>query len=429
MSWIKGTSSDYIDLSNDVLAAVTATSADSVDSIAAGGSGYVVGDLITLTGGTFTTATVLEVTSVSGGAVTGARIDNAGIYSVAPGDPVAQGSTDGSGTGATFNMTYSSNGWTQDRDQTWSGSDREVIIHGSGGGGDTIYVGWRTYNVSASGLYNWELSGMTGYNSALDIKQQAGASPGDHESGVTVDTRGAYLTLQNSSMNWWLSVTPFRIILVVKVGSSYFPAYLGFINRFATSTEYPYPLLVAGCTSEYDSVHNQSEEMSTLTDPWAGASVDYGPMWLIDTAGTWRGFANAIISGSSLNPANAKFVTLPCGKIADGTSAETKDKFTPYSITYSFAQIINQSALTAPNANLNPTPGSGDDYYVMFPTTLVHSDTINDQQVYGEIDDVFWLSVRGGVVAEDRVIQGDVYRVFPNCNRSQHWGYLAIKEG
>jgi hypothetical protein len=80
--------------------------ATSVDTVAAGGSGYTVGDTITLAGGTFATATVLEVTTVSTGAVTAAIIVNPGRYSVAPADPVAQGSTSGGGTGATFNMTY-----------------------------------------------------------------------------------------------------------------------------------------------------------------------------------------------------------------------------------------------------------------------------------------------------------------------------------
>jgi lysophospholipase L1-like esterase len=81
-----------------------------VNSVTAGGSGYVVGDTITLTGGTFTVAGILRVGSVSGGAVTAATIIRGGVYSVNPSNAVAQGSTSGVGTGATFNLTFNQRG-------------------------------------------------------------------------------------------------------------------------------------------------------------------------------------------------------------------------------------------------------------------------------------------------------------------------------
>src|SRR5260370_26735206 len=76
--------------------------------IQASGANYALNDTITLTGGTFTTATVLKVTALSGTAVTGCVITTPGTYTVAPSPvaPVAQGSSSGSGTGATFNMVY-----------------------------------------------------------------------------------------------------------------------------------------------------------------------------------------------------------------------------------------------------------------------------------------------------------------------------------
>ena len=72
------------------------------------GTGYVVNDTITLTGGTFTTATVLKVTAVSAGAITGSVIVTPGTYSVAPSSVavVAQGSTSGVGINATFDVVY-----------------------------------------------------------------------------------------------------------------------------------------------------------------------------------------------------------------------------------------------------------------------------------------------------------------------------------
>lgn len=82
------------------------SAASAISSINAAGSGYAVGDTITLAGGTARYQTQITVTAVnSSGGVTSASIGLAGLYTTAPSNPVAQGSTTGSGTGATFNLT------------------------------------------------------------------------------------------------------------------------------------------------------------------------------------------------------------------------------------------------------------------------------------------------------------------------------------
>jgi len=71
-----------------------------------GGTGYDVGDLLTVSGGaTFESATpaVLRVVSESGGVITGAIVLEAGEYTTLPSNPVAV--TGGSGSGATFDLT------------------------------------------------------------------------------------------------------------------------------------------------------------------------------------------------------------------------------------------------------------------------------------------------------------------------------------
>ena len=74
--------------------------------IESGGSAYTVNDVLTVQGGTFTTAAQLTVTSIDGGgAVTGVSITNPGSYSVNPTNPVSV--TGGTGTGATFRLTLS----------------------------------------------------------------------------------------------------------------------------------------------------------------------------------------------------------------------------------------------------------------------------------------------------------------------------------
>lgn len=86
----------------------TPRQATDITAIIAGGTGYAANDTVTLTGGTFTTATVitvLTVTAITGAPLT-AAITTPGVYTVAPTNPVSQGSSSGSGSGTTWTMVY-----------------------------------------------------------------------------------------------------------------------------------------------------------------------------------------------------------------------------------------------------------------------------------------------------------------------------------
>jgi len=74
-------------------------------AIQAAGSGYVIGDTITLTGGSGTQA-ILVVNNVSAGLITEVSFRTLGSYSSVPSNPIAQGSTSGVGTGGGFNLTW-----------------------------------------------------------------------------------------------------------------------------------------------------------------------------------------------------------------------------------------------------------------------------------------------------------------------------------
>jgi hypothetical protein len=100
-------------------------------AVAAGGSGYAVGDTITLTSGPTGAApigapAILQVATAPGGVISTVAVVNqingessplGGSYFTIQSNPVAQGSTSGVGTGATFNLTQQS---TQ--------SDQRVIL-------------------------------------------------------------------------------------------------------------------------------------------------------------------------------------------------------------------------------------------------------------------------------------------------------------
>ena len=75
-------------------------------TVASGGSGYVVGNSVTIAGGTGVVPATLYVSSIgAGGSITGISVSRPGVYSTNPTNPVSQASTTGSGTGATFTVT------------------------------------------------------------------------------------------------------------------------------------------------------------------------------------------------------------------------------------------------------------------------------------------------------------------------------------
>lgn len=75
-------------------------------AVVSGGTGYAVNDVLTVVGGTFTVAAQVKVTAVSAGVITAVSIQTAGAYTVQPSNPVATTVGGGTGTGATFNLTF-----------------------------------------------------------------------------------------------------------------------------------------------------------------------------------------------------------------------------------------------------------------------------------------------------------------------------------
>ena len=110
-------------------------------AIAAGGSGYSVGNTITVTGGA-----VLTVASVSSGAVTAVTVTTPGTYAAVPTGPVAQTATNGSGTGATFNLTFA------------TGLTLAAMYTGTLGNGLTYTIGAGSNSTTAAPTYRITLA-------------------------------------------------------------------------------------------------------------------------------------------------------------------------------------------------------------------------------------------------------------------------------
>lgn len=82
---------------------LSANSTVSAAAVSAGGTGYALNDILTVSGGTYVSQTTLQVTGISGSTITAVTVLQAGSYSVLPTNPVSV--TGGSGSSALFVLT------------------------------------------------------------------------------------------------------------------------------------------------------------------------------------------------------------------------------------------------------------------------------------------------------------------------------------
>ena len=112
MTWQTGTADDHIDVLNAIRDVAVNRHVDSV-AINNAGSGYVVGDILTVVGGAGPYTATLEVVAVGGGGdIASIRIKTGGAYTSDPTPLTANVVTGGTGTAATMDITVDDTGWT-----------------------------------------------------------------------------------------------------------------------------------------------------------------------------------------------------------------------------------------------------------------------------------------------------------------------------
>lgn len=427
---IQGTATSYIDLAQ-VISATVLNNGVSAVAIVGGGTGYTVGDILTVSGGTSVGpgAATLEVTSVSSGVIDGIKVKMAGAYSTDPTNAVSV--TGGTGNDdATFNLTMTGYGWTVERDTTHSGSDREIILNGNGAGSDEIFVGIRTYNDTS--VFNWELAGFTGYTSALAWENQPGISPGrEDQSDVTGGAFVALATTASQSLEYWIQIDSYAIAGVVRNGTSYQSFYMGWLNPFGTASEFTYPLCIAGNTSDVTQAFNDTDIFNSgISDPINHSDAGgAGPMLYRNGAGQWQTYMNGFASRTI----QTNRVTFPTGNGPTGSPGTILEQDLTFQNDYLFSggssgDIIPQSANPGvATYTLAQTPDSGGDQSSLWPITLVNWEDGTGLQ--GELRGVYWVHNDGGIVAEDDFrISGVDYRVFQAGTRTNNWAFWALRE-
>ena len=181
----------------------------------AAGTGYNVGDTITLAGGTCTTAPIAVVTALTGGAGTGVAnfwVSNPGTCSIPPIGTLAQASSSGGGTGATVALSWGP--YTPSATSALlgfgggnyyaGGTGSEAAGYANLTGAEVTYVGVRAGS-GATGSFNSAFGFEAGknssgsYNTYLGV--QAGQSAGAGTAQVFVGREaGLNITASNTTM-------------------------------------------------------------------------------------------------------------------------------------------------------------------------------------------------------------------------------------
>jgi len=319
-------------------------------------------------------------------------------------------------------------------------SEYEIIFRGTGASSpeNPFYFGIKTYSDTPSGYWNWELAGFTGF---VDGSPEGSVTFANQPGVIGLANVRAYIPLQNSSMTYWFFANDRRVIMVVKTGTSYQFMYAGFLNPYATDTEYPYPLCIAGSTSnslqkfnenslEYSSVPHPGGPNSTLLSTF---TTILAPIWIYWLDGTWKPCKHYYSSGGSeVNLFNTVHI-YPMGPGTVTNIAVEDQHVNSSSYTFNSLFRANQAGGT-PTARLSATPSGTFGLLPMFPLAFyLHRTTGAESNFIGELDSCFFVPGTSGVASEDTILDQNVspqeqFIIFQNVHRTDDWMYYAVKD-
>lgn len=450
-------------------------------TISAGGTGYAVGDILEVQGGSARCNAKFQVDTVSSGAVTAVSVfEDGGAYSSTPSNPVATvgvgpstfaggddctltvtfgtlvgttglSVTGGTGSGATVDITLAQTGWavddrnTNDRSHNSITNEKEVVLVGDAAGRtNKPYIAFSTLT-RTSGVddrYIVALHGMIAHNSSLALSAQPGmlGDPGTWSTG-----RPYLLCNENQvqEMDFWLTANDYRVGGVININPGaaqtddgvYMPFYLGFMDSFATETEDPYPMLISGCAQATNiDPASSAQQISGMPEVGAPSGSASGTRFYRSEDSTWVVVKNCdgFVTGEEENV---------LGPMAELTLLDTSGD--PNYITafgpLSFYTGIGSVTRGSPTRRLRMIPGSTPTHFPLPLTVLSRpgGTTLNEtlDSPRGQAAGFFWVyntDAAGATIndfSEDIIDDGtDRYFVFHNHVHTQLYQYLCIKE-
>lgn len=350
-------------------------------AINGGGTGYAVDDVLTVSGGTYTTQTTLTVTSVSGGVIDGIEITEPGQYSVIPSNPVSV--TGGTGSGATFNMTY----------DFITTLDMTLSLQAPGNGASArMYLNIATVHDEGDAFYSWEIYGATGYDSG----EAYGSMPG--AGGPT------YFNLWQNTISYWFYANDRRVIVVAKCSTNYMSMYGGFLLPFALPTEYPFPHCIIASYPEIEAPDLNNARNSMIADPGANGAAWYRRR----TTENWVEIENQNSSSGSIAPSTGQRPFIwphKTGRTQGSGTGTNPNYWGPDGFHTMKLNALNESVLMQ-----------------------CHVIDLDDLTIVGALEGVFSTTGFNRTTEQVITIGARTFRLFQRAFRNQPGDFFAVEE-
>lgn len=321
------------------------------------------------------------------------------------------------------------NGWTAVRDvatYAWNSltDELEIVLRGAAGTVTLPHIGMRTYT-QAGPKPGILLAGFSGHPSTGTA---FGSLPNASPTTAPSNTAGTYIPVPAGGVTYWLSVTPRRIVGVVRTGSIYLSFYAGLLNPYETELESAFPFFLGSSCAIANQTPDTSINTTGIVEAASPSGVSGPCFWFRSSDATWREAKNSEAGAESsvdvLYPLGRPSLLFGDAKLIVAESA------------ISFWNGIGNNTRASATRKLLPSPDSGGNISLPVPVTLISTPTGlggADDKIIGELDGVYWISGSkadgSSVVAEETfTIDGQQYRIFPNGGQTAEYLFFALAE-
>ena len=245
---------------------------------------------------------------------------------------------------------------------------------------EEIYTGIRLYENTGLDYFNWKLQGAIGYDDTATFDDQP------------INNGNSFLTLYDQPLQYWLCANGQRAVMVVKVSTVYVLLYLGKYLPYGTPAQVPYPLIVAGNTSDY-------------TNRWSETTTDMGNVTRCIT-----------ISGSSVMDSSNNWKLFATDDLAMTAGSEVH------------LMPNNSKSISDDTSNMYPVHQNPDGTYCIIPYMMFQSvESVSDVGIAGELEGLFWVTGKSNLSGNIITIDAQDYLVFQNIYKTT-WDEYSVLE-
>jgi hypothetical protein len=273
----------------------------------------------------------------------------------------------------------------------------QITLRGPGlTGSENIHFGMETTEDSGADAYNIRFWGHAAFSNTLAPREQALKSPNQH------------VLLWNQPLTYWIIANGRRWMLVAKVSTVYSSGYCGFIIPYASPSEYPYPMLVAGMTDDFLRWSTTNQRCRFFASP------GYQTMSLYYPDNVWRDIGNYDTDTTSYEPQYGNEHSYTAGYVFPTrhySDAPDLSGIEDESVTFNMVKCFDGS-------------------YLLRDLTVVSTGYDNKgpySAMMGVMDGAYWIPGRENSSENIVTKDGVDHLVVQNLNRTGFRDYMALR--